>query len=214
MNRGGLIQRFYDLVDDDVQDLWERARVESLMNDALMEVYRTVEDGDEDYFVKCKDYSVTENANSETLFSLPSDFKRVAVVERLVSGGNPVPAEWVTFSNRFDNGQRWPTTSTITTTRPRVYLKGTHLGVVNPASAYTLRMWYHHVVASMDSDSDVPEAIPTDFHELIALEAAKRAMATEGRVFAFQDTHDRQLASLSIMTKQRQRQEPRFVHLI
>ena len=85
---------------------------------------------------------------------------------------------------------------------------------MNPASAYTLRMWYHHVVASMDSDSDVPEAIPTDFHELIALEAAKRAMATEGRVFAFQDTHDRQLASLSIMTKQRQRQEPRFVHLI
>ena len=212
MNTASLIQTFYDYVDDQMADYWGRDKVLRFLNRGQEEVFRSIEDGDDNYFTKCIEYSVTENQTGELVFDLPSDFKRVVIAERLTDD-NPIPVRWVDFNRRHDTTD-WPTIVIRGKVRPHCYLTGQYIGVINPPETYTLRVWYANVIPELDSDDDVPQNIPADFHELIALEAAKRAMATEGRRFMFQDIHERQLASLQLMTKQRQRQEPRTVHYV
>ena len=213
MNTATLIQTFYDYVDDQMADYWGRDKVLRFINRGQEEVFRSIEDGDDNYFTKCIEFAVTINNPGELVFTLPVDFKRVIIAERLVTDGTPIPVKWLDFNQRH-NVAMWPSIVIRGRVRPHCYLTGSLLGVINPPEAYTLRVWYANVIPELDSDDDVPENIPADFHELIALEAAKRAMATEGRPFAFNDIYERQAASVQIMTKQRQRQEPRTVHFV
>jgi hypothetical protein len=216
MNLGTILRKFYLYIDDEVQDYWTREKAVEVVNDGMMEVYRTLEDSDEDYFIKCVEYTITADDNGERIVTLPDDFKRVQIAERKPSSGssnvNPIPVTWVTFSQRHAGVNRRPLRSQGLTS-PLCWLAGNKIGVINPSESFTLSVWYSHVIPALDTDNDVPESISVDYHNLIALEAAKTAMAAERRSFSFEDMHQRQLATLAVASKQRQRHQPRYVHM-
>jgi hypothetical protein len=94
------------------------------------------------------------------------------------------------------------------------YMIGERFGIVTPNEAFTARLWYAHAVPELSDESDVPEAIPEDFHGVIALQAAKLGMAIEGQPFPFNDELAQGLTEITNTTSQRQRQQPRYVHVV
>jgi len=210
MNLSELRLAFWDYVDDPHQSLWDETVATRLINRGVEEVGRTIEDGDSSYLAQCTEYRVTSYPESELMFDLPGSFKRAILAERLVSGGRPIPVNWVSFQRRHQDGT-WPEVTINNYEAPICSLMGKRLIVVAPSQEYTLRLWYSAAIEELVDSSDVPELIPEDFHELIALEAAKRATAIAERDFGHEDTYQRQLASLVVMTQPRQKQRPRYV---
>ena len=211
MNLAELRLTFWDYVDDPHQTLYDATKATRLLNRGMEEVGRTIEDGDSSYLGQCREYAVTPYPTSELMFDLPTDYKRTILGERVVVDGVPVPATWTPFARRHLDAR-----AIVQQVRgyyaPRLSLMGKKLIVVGPSDAYTLRLWYSAALTAMSDEGDTPSLIPSDFHELIALVAAKRATGTKGKPFGHEDEYQRQLASLVVMTQPRQRQTPRHVH--
>ncbi len=212
MNFAQLRTAFYDFVDDEVKDLYKTDKAGRLINNALRMLGRKLEAIDEKLFLTCKLYAVTAN-EKDLVFTLPENFKRVGTVERLFDGKDPVPVTWVNFPDRH-SAEPWPPHRLRTNNRPVCYLLGNRLGVVTPAEDYTLRMWYHRAIPQLEDEGDIPEGIPQDHHETVALQAAKLAYQIESRVFPFQDEYEQGMQDLMTTVQPRQGQEPRYVHMV
>lgn len=210
MNFAELRTAFYDYVDDQAKDLFKTDLSGRLINEALRIIGRKLEAVDEDYFVKCELYSVT-SSSTDLVFNLPADFKRIKLLERLDSSGDPIPFLWVDMPNRHEF-ELWPPHRLRSHNRPSAYMIGERFGIVTPSESYTARLWYAHAIPELNDESDVPEAIPIDFHGVIAMQAAKLGMAIEQQPFSFADELNRGLEEISTTTTQRQRQHPRYVH--
>lgn len=210
MNFAELRTAFYDYTDDEEKDLHKTDKAARLINAALRMLGRKLEVVDEWYFIKCVLFAVTVNTD-DLLFNFPADFKRVKTAERVFSDGtNPIPARWVQFQHRH-NHRSFPPNRTRNTIRPVLYMFGKQLGVLTPSEAYTLRLWYSNAITKLEDEGDVPEGIPEDHHDTIALQAAKLAYGIETRNFPFQEEFTEGIRDLMTTTQQRQRQQPRYV---
>lgn len=213
MNFAELRTSFYDWVDDEVKDLYQTDKAARLINTALRMLGRKLEVVDEKFFVKCVLYTVTKN-DKDLVFDLPTDFKRIRTAERLfTSNQDPLPVDWINFPDRNDI-EPWPPHKLRTQNRPVCYLLGTRLGVVTPGEAYTLRVWYAHAIPKLSDEGDIPEAIPEDHHDTIALQAAKLAYQIENRTFPFQDEYRDGMRDLMTTVQPRQGQQARYVHTV
>ncbi len=213
MNFAELRTAFYDWVDDQVKDLYKSDKAGRLINNALRMLGRKLEAVDEWYFVECILYAVTVNTK-DLVFVLPNDFKRIKTAERLFDDGtNPIPVNWVQFSQRHSSDSFFPNSSNTSKkiVRPSCYLLGKRLGVVTPGEAYTLRVWYSQAIPKLDAEGDIPIGIPEDHHVTVSLQAAKLAFQIEGRAFPFADEFNEGMRDLMTTTQQRQRQQPRYV---
>lgn len=214
MNFAELRTAFYDYTDDQAKDLFKTDTAARLLNEAQRMMARKLETVDEDYFVKCQGYTVT-SSDTDLVFDLPADFKRIKLLERLQEGtanGDPIPFYWVDMPSRHEF-EPWPPHRLRTHNRPAAYMIGQRFGIVTPSSDYTARLWYSFSIPDLTDESDVPIAIPPDFHGLIALQAAKLAMAIENQPFPMLDELNQGIDEIVRTTSQRQRQQPRYVHV-
>lgn len=214
MNLAELKTSFYDYVDDEVQDQYEEPQAARLINTALRIVARKLDGQDEAYFVTCKDYSVITTTNVDHVFDLPTDFKRVKLLERLNGSDRPTAVVWTPFEQRH-NTPTWPVNQIKNTAAPLCFLFGNKFGVVTPAADYDLRLWYYHTIAELVKNDDAPNEIPGDHHDTIALQAAKIATAgIEGKTFGLSQELSDGMADLTTLTHGRNRQQGRTVHYV
>ncbi len=214
MNLAELKLAFYDYVDDEVQDQYEEPQATRLIDTALRMVARKLDGMDEDYFVKCKDFAVVTTTNVDHVFALPTDFKRIKLLERLNGTDRPIPVVWVAFATRHDSPS-FPINRLNDTTAPMCFLVGKQFGVVRPAEDYDLRLWYAYTIASLVDDDDSPDEIPGDHHDTIALQAAKIATSgIEGKTFGLADELRDGMSALTSLTHGRNRQQARTVRYV
>lgn len=214
MNFSEIKESVYDYVDDAAQDQFPESQVGRLINSAWRMIARKLDAQDEDYFVKCDTFSVVTTTNVDHVFDLPSDFKRVIVVERIEGTDRPTPVEWVEFRARHTQ-DNWPSQRLNDPNAPRCFLYGKKWGVVSPSEDMTLRMWYAYSPADLSDGTDTPSELPADHHDTIALLAAKLAHSgIEGKGFLLQSELDQGMRDLTRVTHSRNRQQTRMVHHI
>lgn len=213
MNFAELRTAFYDYTDDQAKDLFKTDKAARLINEAQRMIARKLEAVDEDYFVKCRLYTVTVST-TDLVFDLPADFKRIKLLERLQTNNeSPIQFVWVDMPDRNTTAS-WPPHRLRTNNVMAAYMIGERFGIVTPNEAFTARLWYAHAIPELSDESDVPEAIPEDFHGIIAFQAAKLGMGIEGQPFPFDAELAQGLQEITNTTSQRQRQHPRYVHMV
>lgn len=207
MNLLELREYFWDIMDDPHQGVWSVGRVDRLLNFGMQSLVRSMEDTDVTYFGDCEEYAVPAAATDEVYFDLPANNRRVIGAERVVDNAEPIQAEWYPFSTRHTGPVRGRLA-------PQLSIMGRRLFVLFPGEAYTLRLWFAHTPAKLEIDTDEPADIPEDFHELIVLEAAKRAYGIAEKAFPLEDLRQQQIAALMVASTPRQRQGPRHVRYV
>lgn len=182
------------------------SEINGLINAAQEEIQKIIDDSDEYYFSAVQTYNVV-TCTTTLEFSLPADFKRVILAERIMTdGSDPQPAVWAAFPRRHlahtQNCSLSPTCS----------LRGTKLQVIEPEESYTLRMWYTKKLPDLSADSDVSE-IPLEYHNLLALYTARVAIASEQRQFnpTLEQEFQEQMGRLIRHIEHRDAQGPHFV---
>ena len=181
-----------------------------LVNAAQAEIQKVVDDADEGFFSGVQTYNISACTTAMEA-TLPADFKKVILAERIVSDGDPIPVKWVIFQRRHIEHALiggYPGLAT----RPVCYLRGNSIGVVEPKTSYVLRLFYTKTIADLSADTDISE-IPSEFHGLIALYTAKLGFGSESRMLpgALAEEFRDQMHRLTMHVEQRERQEPRSV---
>jgi len=200
-------------VDDRSGDRFDDTLLNTVLNEAQRHIQQMIEAADENYFVKCQSYTVVAAPDSFE-FDLPDDFRRALILERLVTGGRPVPAEWVDFRQRHPPYQDFPPYSATTSlvTRPKAYLRTKKLGIVAPSEGYTVTLWYSYNLPTMVLDNDESD-IPAEHRGLIQLYAVKLLQGSDegGMPQDLRDAYDEKMAALIQSIFLRQTQTPRTV---
>lgn len=204
-------------LDDRDADRFSDEDLLPLINEGQREIQKVIDHADEEFFSDCKKYAVVA-ATDAIEFTLPDNFKKANVVERVVPGGRPIPARWVRFARRHieeDEAHepiRNVLLATEQATRPRVYLRGNKIGVVKPTESYDLVMWYTYAIPDLVNDGDYSE-IPSEYRNLVALTALRLAQGTdEGELPKdLREEYELQVVRLTNYIERRQKQAPREV---
>jgi len=167
--------------------------IKRLINASMDSVKRTIEDANETYFVTQTSASPGSSAppyahlavvaNDDTLFlDLPPDFSKLVCPENITEDP-PLPLVRVQFQSRHPSmDTRFLPRGLVTP--GEYFLQGNQIGIVDPSSAYSLRLTYVKTLpryaAGAQGGSSSPE-IPADWHDLISIGAAKRGYAIEQR---------------------------------
>jgi len=177
MNYGELIEQTQLYCDDSRGRRITKPIARKFIGTATQDLQRTIRQSDPSFFAEQKCYSVV-SATDSLEFDLPADFMQMIAIERLTDN-EPVAANIVTFVQRHPvQDNRFLPDGYVTA--PSVYLRGSKIGVVAPKESYTLRLMYSKAITVSTDDSDIPD-IPVEYHDLICLQAAKKASASEGR---------------------------------
>ena len=150
-----------------------------LVNFAVGDVKRIIQDGNETYFAASHPITVTA---SDDVFEadLPDDFSTVISVEN-ASESPPLEMLPTDFASRHPvRDNRFLPAGLVT--EDYYYLCGGKIGVVNPNKSFTMRLYYTKTLEELKG-TDKPVDIPPDFHDLICLRAAKRGYAIEQMKF-------------------------------
>lgn len=146
-----------------------------IVNFAVGDVKRIMQDGNETYFAAYHDYSVT-SADDVWEDDLRPDFSTLITAEN-VSESPPLEVMPTDFAGRHPIRDNRFLPAGLTT-EDYYYIKGNKIGVVNPNKSFTLRVHYTKSLSEL-SGTDEPTDIPRDYHDLICLRAAKRGYAIE-----------------------------------
>ena len=212
MTLDDLITLTLEYLDDPNGRRYQPPLITSLINAGMDDVKRIVEDVDETFFSNQKTESVS-SSDDVLEFTLEPDVSKIIHVEN-TSQSPPLPGVQVnyqtrhpTFDSRFIPAGFAPP--------PEWYIRGNKIGIVNPSSSFTLRYTYSKVLPRLSSKSDTPE-VPADYHDLIALQAAKRGFAIEQRDFPkdLEQIRQEQQKQLLTFVESRTRQGPGFVQVM
>jgi len=208
MNLTQMLTRTRIYVDDRESDRYTDTELTGLLNAAQEEVQKEIDQADENYFSACQTYSVVTSANTSYEFDLPSDFKKLILAERKVDNGDPIPATWTRIQDRHDT---WSDYSDS----PICYLRGNKLGVVEPATDYTLRVWYTKRIPDLSAGTDTSE-IPVEYHDLVCKYAARFMFMAENRDISkdFEGEFNQAMGRLLRHIEKRQKQTSRTVRIV
>jgi hypothetical protein len=162
-------------LDDEQSGYYTTAQMNSFINMAAKETQKILIQSFENRFVNVIEASTVLN---QERYVLPSDFLKINLLE-VVSSGTGV------------NEVTYPLVQAPLSQKDRSYSKtGLPLqySFINeeivlrpiPDAVYTLRMYYTFRITRLVNDGDVPE-IPEEYHEYIALRAAKFGFIKDGR---------------------------------
>ena len=145
------------------------------INNAQREVQKTLGQAFEAYNIK---KVKTTMVVGQKEYALPSDFKRLHRLEIVISGSPP--NETLRRLTKITRNQQdeFPTTYGS----PVAYFfQGNYLILVQaPDTAQVLRMEYEYLAADLSNDSDSPD-LPSQYHEMIAIMAARDGLIKDGR---------------------------------
>jgi hypothetical protein len=208
-----LLRRY---IDDVGGQRFTDSNLNSFLNEGQKTIQSIIDDADENFFSACQSYAVLPDTDSYE-FALPDTCKKVIMVERLVSNGQPIPGSYIEFRKRHDDSISFePATLYGISSGPVYYLRGSKIGIVAPSESYTMRLWYTYTIPDLSADSDYSE-IPNEFRNLIALSAA---MLTKGEVAGSSNEipetllkeYDEGVQRLRTFIESRQRQTSRMVN--
>ena len=173
MNFGQLkdLTAFY--VDDLNFGYFTETQVERFVNNAQYEVQKVLIGAYENFYVKCQETSLV---SSQSQYFLPQDFLKVVRLEIQLSSAldDTSRIEAVTPNQKelFPNQTGLPLGYYLLKNKIRL--------LPAPDQVLTLRLYYVYLVTEMTLDNQVPD-VPTQYHELISLLAARDCLLKDGR---------------------------------
>lgn len=187
-------------LNDPSHDVFSEASLTLMLNAAQARLADIIEDTDEAYFSGIETYAISVDDDAWEV-ALPTDCLKVLLVERVADP--PIACEWIDFRRRHADGASGGL---------RYYLRGSRLGIVAPSDAHTIRVWYVRRLTDLSIGADTSD-IPANFHELLALEAAKRACGSVNKEFPKElaDIHGSRLIELNAYVHNRTRQGAKYV---
>jgi hypothetical protein len=183
--------------------------IDFFLNSAQAECQKVIDQADEGYFSSVQTYTVVP-CQTNLEFDLQIDFKKLILAEAIYSTGlDPVPAIIVPFRDRHRLH------AMNTGGEPVIYLRGTKLGVVEPSTSYTLRVWYTKRIPTLAADTDVSE-IPVEYHNLVCMYACRLGFMSEHREIPdlIEREYEAEMNRLAAHIESRQLQTPRTVHYV
>jgi len=193
-------------LDDVDAGYFTRAQVRVWLNNAQVEVQKTVDQAFEGHFVKCVETTLVVNQRE---YELPTDFKRLMRLEVVLSGSS-FQNQSVQVLNKVTRNQQ--DVFARSGTPMAYYFKGTQLVLVPvPSEAKTLRMEYTYKVPDLSADGDESE-IPEQYHEYVSLLAARDGFLKDGRdITTIKSKLDDYETALKRDAEQRNADQPRTV---
>lgn len=176
MNLGELRTLFLSWMDDTDGGYFTSGQTDVFINNAVLQTQRTLIQAFEDYFTDCVE---TTSVINQEEYILPDDFLKIAHLQWVESGTDVSDEQLKTISRMAKSEQDLLIEKTG---RPKYYFFRGDKFVLRPAPdvAKTIRLYYVKKVAELVNDSDVPD-IPSQYHEMIALYAARDGYIKDGR---------------------------------
>ncbi len=173
---------------------------------ATKELQKALISANKQYYTKCVK---TNLVYGQAAYALPSDFMQVVRLEFVTSGSGDTASTCAILPatpNQKDN-------SSTQLGNPQFYTFDKNNIVLRPVPSGTqeLRLVYSYLVANMTSDSDTPDA-PVQFHEYIAVLAARDGFLKDGRPLApIESKMGEYKTTLKQIADQRNVDKPRMV---
>ena len=199
-------------LDDPHQTRHLDAELAKLINAGLQDVKRAMEDGNPSYFNSSTTFSVT-SATDVFEANLPADFSVVTHVEN-TSNSPPTAMEPESFKERHPVYDKRFLPNGVQTV-DLWYIRGNKFGVVAPSTSFTAKMYYTQSLPEVTkTDESSLQLIPTDYHDLIALNAAKRGYAIEQMRFpiSLDEIREEQITQLRAYVTDRQKAYTNYVN--
>ena len=162
-------------VDDANGAYFTSAQTNLFLNRAQQEVQKQLIQAGEMYYTKAVETTTVANQGD---YVLPSDFMIVNRLELVLSGSGTsedkrylVP---ISLNEQYKFGIQTGTPEVYAIKKDRITLFPT------PDAALTLRLYYSYRVTDMSSSSDSPD-VPTEYHEYVALLAARDCFIKDDR---------------------------------
>lgn len=181
MNRGEIKELARVWLDDVDGGYFTDAIMNRFINQAQRECQKLLLQAGEDFYTKC--FYTTLVAN-QAHYALPSDFVKLMRLELVISGSGDLESVERIYPinlNEQDIAYNYYGSGTQGG-RPRNYtiLKNVIRLFPTPNEVKTIKMSYAPRVLDMTDDGDVPDA-PEDYHEYIAILAARDGFLRDGR---------------------------------
>lgn len=168
-------------LDDDDGGYFTDAMMLVFLNNAQRELQKKLLKAGEDYYAICVESSTVKDQRD---YQFPSDFFQLHRMERITQGsGDTASTErlYKITRNEVDVGDYNTQASSQGMPFNYVINKNTFsLYPVPNEGGVVLRLWYSPRVENMVDDADVPDA-PEDYHEFIAIMAARDGFLRDGR---------------------------------
>lgn len=171
-------------LDDDEGGYFTDAMMLVFLNNAQRELQKKLLKAGEDYYKICVESATVKDQRD---YQLPTDFMQLHRLERITSGSGDTAAterlQKIT-TNEVDVGAYNLQAGAQGMPYNYVLNKNTFsLYPVPNEGGKVLRLWYAPRVTDMAADDDVPDA-PEDYHEYIAIMAARDGFLRDGRSLA------------------------------
>lgn len=208
MDLSEMLTRTRLYLDDTAGDRFDDAQVTGFINAGQEECQKAIDEADEGFFSAVQTYDVVPCTTSLE-FDLRENFKKVILAERIITGGDPVPAIWAPIQKRHEIHD------TVTGQEPVLYLRGEKIGVVEPTETYTLRLWYTMRLPDLSASTDVSE-IPLEYHNLVCLYASRLGLISEHRDIpkSLSEEFEIEMNRMTSHVEARQLQSPRYVRYV
>ena len=183
MNHSEMRTRTKIYADDRSTDRFTSPEVTAFLNAAQEDIQRSIDEVDKLLFVDVETFTVQVDADAWE-FTLPTTTRKVLLVESLATSP-PTPLHYVDFRRR--HSEVLPPLANLTDTDagyamlPKYFVRGNKVSIVSPREGFDIRVWFLKKVADLVGDLDTSE-IPDSYHDLVCLQAARRAYGSVNRV--------------------------------
>lgn len=202
-----LRQYVWNILDDVDGGYFTASQVNGWLNNAQKEVQKILNQAFEGFTIKKVQTTLVVGQRE---YALPSDFKRLHRLELVLAGTDPSNENIQRVSKLTRNQQDLVYNQQGTSLG--YYFRGNYVVLVPaPDQALTMRMEYEYLLSDMSNDSDTPD-LPEQYHEFIALYAARKGFLKDGRDMGpVQKEIDEFETNMKRDAEQRNADEPRTV---
>lgn len=181
--------------------------VNSWLNLAQQEVAKLLINAKENFYLKSVETATVVN---QAEYVLPSDFFILNMLEMKTSGSAPNETKYQLMP--ISQNQQYLLANLTGGQAEAYFLKrNTIVLIPTPNLAQTLRLHYHYKAADMTADADVPD-VPEQYHELVAIMAAKRGFLRDDRVPSILIELEQQyIAMMKAASENRREDQPRMI---
>jgi len=167
-------------LDDTEGGYFTDAIMNRFINQAQREAQKKIIQAGESFYTKCVETTTVANQRD---YAIPSDFMKLLRLERILDGSGDTASTqrlWPLTRNEIDVADFNSQASDTGESFNYVLNQSTFSLYPVPNGAVTLRLWYVYRVTDMSADGDTPD-VPEDYHEYIAILAARDGFLRDGR---------------------------------